>query len=115
MYYLKKNIKIIIALPIIAVTFIAFNFLINLIITKNCISINILNSIKDLGISHIYECINIQNTKNNIRNFNIRYINFLKAIRMLLLKIKNGEIESLEVLCRGSARYCCIAIRITFL
>lgn len=67
MYYLKKNIKIIIALPIIALTFIIFNFLINLIIAKNCVSLNILNSIKDLGISHIYDCVNIQNTKNNIK------------------------------------------------
>jgi hypothetical protein len=67
MYYLKKNIKIIISLPIIALTFLTFNFLINLIIAKNCISSNILNSIKVLGISHIYDCANIQNTKNNIK------------------------------------------------
>jgi quinoprotein glucose dehydrogenase len=67
MYYLKKNIKIIIFLPIIALTFITFNFLINLIIAKNCISSNVLNSIKDLGISHIYYCANFQNTKNNIK------------------------------------------------
>ncbi len=54
-------------MPIIALTFIIFNFLINLIIAKNCVSLNILNSIKDLGISHIYDCVNIQNTKNNIK------------------------------------------------
>jgi len=98
MYYLKKNIKIIIALPIIAVTFIAFNFLINLIITKNCISINILNSIKDLGISHIYECINIQNTKNNIKkilNDKPVFYNFSKKIWEQNKRTNGGENKNL--------------------
>ena len=83
MYYLKKNIKIISAVLIVVLTFITFNFLINLIIVKNCLSLNTLNSIKDLGISHIYDCANIQNTKNSIKmtlKKNPLFYNFAKKL-----------------------------------
>jgi len=67
MYYLKKNIKIIIVIPIIVLIFIISNFLINLTIDRQCRSTNIFNSIIDLGISQISDCTNMQSTKNNIK------------------------------------------------
>ena len=65
--YLKKNIKIIIAIFIFVFVLIITNFLINLTINKQCKSSNILSSIINLGISHIYDCSSIEGIKSNIK------------------------------------------------
>jgi quinoprotein glucose dehydrogenase len=83
MRYLKKNIKIIIAIFIFVFAFIISNFLINLTINKQCKSSNILSSIIDLGISHIYDCSSIEGIKSNIKialKENPLFYNFAKKI-----------------------------------
>ena len=67
MHYLKKNIKIVIAIFIFVFVLIITNFLINLTVNKQCKSSNILGSIIDLGLSHIYDCSSIEGIKSNIK------------------------------------------------
>ena len=81
--YLKKYIKIVIAIFIFIFVLIITNFLINLTINKQCKSSNILSSIIDLGISHIYDCSSIDGIKNNIKialKENPLFYNFAKKI-----------------------------------
>ena len=83
MRYLKKNIKIIIAIFIFVFVLIITNFLISLTINKQCKSSNILSSIIDLGISHIYDCSSIEGIKSNIKialKENPLFYNFAKKI-----------------------------------
>ena len=80
---IKKNIKIIIVVVIFVFAFIISIFLINLTINKQCKSSNILSSIMDLGISHIYDCSSIEGIKSNIKialKENTLFYNFAKKI-----------------------------------
>ena len=80
---IKKNIKIIIVVVIFVFAFIISIFLINLTINKQCKSSNILSSIMDLGISHIYDCSSIEGIKSNIKialKKNPLFYNFAKKI-----------------------------------
>ena len=109
MRYLKKNIKIIIAIFIFVFSLIITNFLINLTINKQCKSSNILSSIIDLGISHIYDCSSIEGVKNNIKialKENPLFYNFAKKIwdknkyatggeNKQLLKISNNSSDNI--------------------
>jgi quinoprotein glucose dehydrogenase len=62
-HFLKNFIKISIVLFVV----ISSIFFFNVITLSNCRSLNVFKSINDFGIDHIYDCVSIQNVKNNIK------------------------------------------------
>ena len=62
-HFLKNFIKISIVLFVV----ISSIFFFNVITLSNCRSLNVFKSVNDFGIDHIYDCVSIQNVKNNIK------------------------------------------------
>ena len=82
MYYLKNIIKFFFILFFI----ISSIFFFNIITAKNCRTLIVFNSIKDLGIDHIYDCVSVQNIKNNIKKLFNEYPKLYSLSKYLYAK-----------------------------